>query len=173
MWSKRGPKEAIRGHFKKRGEKVNLLEDLKASEAPGRRGGDCLYAQAIYSNFDEIVKLKADGFTLMTICKFLEKKGALPKDSDPHSFRRAFRREGTRRLRVTSKEVNVNDTTKKDMKVKENIPKIESSDVSVKQKSEASVIPAKPRNSKPKPSINPDYTFDMAQIDPDDLPDLQ
>ena len=152
---------------------MNLLEDLKASEAPGRHGGDCLYAQAIYNNFDEIVKLKADGFTLMTICKFLEKKGALPKDSDPHSFRRAFRREAIRRQRVTSKEVNVNDTTKKDMKPKESISRRETSDTSVKKKSEASVIPAKPKNSKPKPSINPDYTFDMAKIDPDDLPDLQ
>ena len=148
---------------------MRLSEEIRATEMPGKRGGDFFYAQAIYGYFDEIEKLRAEGFTLTTICKFLEKKGMLPTDSDPRSFRRAFRRESVRRQRSTSMEVKV----QKRMKVKETISKREFLDVSMKPKQEIAVTPAKPKKSSSGPQINPDNTFKIAPIDPDDLPDMQ
>ena len=147
---------------------MNLLEDIRATEMPGKRGGEFSYARAIYAYFDEIRKLKAEGFTLTTICNFLEKKGVLPTDSDPRSFRRAFRREAVRRQKTILKEENINDTAKKGIKVKANIPKGEGA----KQKPEVPVIPVKPKNNRAGPQINPDNTFNITPVDPDDLPDI-
>ena len=147
---------------------MNFLEDIRATEMPGKRGGEFSYARAIYAYFDEIKKLKAEGFTLTTICNFLEKKGALPTDSDPRSFRRAFRREAVRRQKTILKEENINDTAKKGIKAKANIPK----DEGAKQKPEVPVIPVKPKNKRSGPQINPDNTFNITPVDPDDLPDI-
>jgi DNA-binding transcriptional MerR regulator len=68
------------------------LEELRETETPGRRGGEFIYARAVYAYFREIEELKAEGFTLATICRFLEKREILPAGSDPRSFCRAFRR---------------------------------------------------------------------------------
>ena len=152
---------------------MNLLEEIKETEIPGKGGGGFFYAQVVYGHFDAIEKLKVEGFTLTTICRFLEKKGALPPNADPHSFRRAFRREIARRQRVISKEVKVNDTAKKRMESKENISKHEILEASMKQNLEAPIITTKPKNSKARPQINPDNTFRIAPIDPDDLPDIR
>jgi 2-keto-4-pentenoate hydratase/2-oxohepta-3-ene-1,7-dioic acid hydratase in catechol pathway len=152
---------------------VSFLEDIREEEVPGKRGGDFFYAQVMYSHFDEIEKLKAEGFTLTIICKFLEKKGALPTNSDLHSFRRAFRREAARRQRVNSKEVNVNDTAKKGIKTGENVSKHEASVVNVRQRPEVPFIPVKPKNNSSRPEINPDNTFTIKPINPDDLPDVE
>jgi DNA-binding transcriptional MerR regulator len=123
----RGQKEDEKGPFYGKageaGEKVSLFEDIRATEMPGKRGGEYLYAQAIFAYFNEIEKLKAEGFTMATICKFLEKKEVLPNNSDPYSFRRAFRREVVRRERAISQEVNINDNVKKGMKIKGNTSK--------------------------------------------------
>ena len=145
---------------------MRLLDDIRATETPGKRGGEFFYAQVIYGYFDEIEKLKAEGFTMTTICKFLEKKGALPTNSDPRSFRRGFRREAARRQRTTSREVNVSGTAKKGIK-----PRI--SEASVKQRAEIPVIPTKAKNDRSGLQVNPDNTFTIAPIDPDDLPDMQ
>ena len=151
---------------------MRLLEDIRATETPGKRGGEFFYAQMIYGYFDEIEKLKGEGFTLTTICKFLEKKGALPEKSDPRSFRRAFRREAARRQRAISKEVKVNDTAKKEVKGGENIPRRDVSEAGVKQKPEIPFTPAKSKSSRGRLQINPDNTFNITPIDPDDLPDI-
>jgi DNA-binding transcriptional MerR regulator len=168
----KAPKEDEKGHFRKRGERVNLLDEIRATEMPGKRGGDFFYAQAIYAYFSEIEALQAEGFTLATICKFLEKKDVLPKDSDPYSFRRAFSREAIRRKRATPKEVNINDTAKKGINTKANASKGNVSEIRSKHRPDASVIPVKPKNNRTGPLINPDNTFTITPVDPDDLPDI-
>jgi hypothetical protein len=168
-WSKNGRKVVI---SRKEGGKVSLLGEIRKTEAPGRRGCEFVYAQVIYGCFGEIEKLKAEGFTLTAICKYLERKEVLPADSDPRSFCRAFRREAARRKQTTLKERNISDTTKKTLKSKENAPKREISETSAQQRSEASFTPAKPKSGKSGVQINPDNTFNIAPIDPDDLPDI-
>jgi hypothetical protein len=167
--SKNGRKMAI---SRKEGEKVSLLDGIRETETPGKRGGEFFYAQAIYGCFDEIEELKAEGFTLTTICKYLERKEVLPTGSDPRSFCRAFRREAARRKQAVPKERDISDTTKKALKSKENAPKREISGTSAQQRPEASFTPAKPKSGKPGVQINPDNTFKIAPIDPDDLPDV-
>ena len=146
---------------------MSLLDDIRTTETPGKRGGEFSYAQAIYTYFDEIEKLIAEGFTLTTICKFLEKKEILPINASPYSFRRAFRREAVRRKRAILKEGNAHATPKKGMKPKENAPKHEPSRVSVNE------VKREPKSNKAGPHINPDNTFRIAPVDPDDLPDMQ
>jgi hypothetical protein len=170
-WSKNGRKGAI---SRKEGEKVGLLEEIREMETPGKRGGEFVYAQAVYGCFSEIEKLKAEGFTLTTICRFLERKEILPAGSDPRSFCRAFRRrrEADRRKQAILKEGNISGTEKETTKPKENAPKREISGTNAKQEPEASFAPARPKNRKPGLQINPDNTFRIAPIDPDDLPDV-
>ena len=151
---------------------MNLLEEIRLTETPGKRGGEFFYAQVVYAHFSEIEKLKTEGFTLATIYKFLEKKEVLPIDSDTHSFRRAFRREIARRQRVVLKEENANSKTKKTINTRENISKQELSRISEKQEPEVSFTPVKARSGRPGLQVNPDNTFRMKPIDPDDLPDI-
>ena len=154
---------------------MSLFDDIKATETPGKSGEEFFYAQAIYGCFSDIERLKAEGFTLTTICKFLEKKGVLPTGSDPRSFRQAFRRESDRRKQVILKEESVYGTSTKGMKLKETASKHELSGASAnktKQESGNPVISVKLQNSKIGPQTNPDNTFKIAPIDPDDLPDI-
>jgi len=177
MRSIKDPKDNDKKPFlMKEGERVSLLDDIKLTETPGKHGGEFSYAQAIYAYFDEIEKLKSEGFTLATICKFLEKKEVLPINANPYSLRRAFRRELNRRKQAVSKEESVHDTAKKDMKLKRNAPQREPSRASateIKQEAENMTISVKPKNSKAGPQVNPDNTFKIAPVDPDDLPDVQ
>jgi DNA-binding transcriptional MerR regulator len=179
MWSVNGQEMAVKWPIhKKEGEKVSLLEGIRETETPGKRGSEFVYAQAVYGCFGEIEELKAEGFTLATICKYLESKGVLPAGSDPRSFCRAFRRrrEAARREQATlkerNKEMNISDTTKKTVTSKENTSKREISEASVRQEPKVSFVPAKPKSGKPGLQINPDNTFNIAPIDPDDLPDI-
>jgi hypothetical protein len=172
MWSISGQIFAVKWPLlKKEGGKVGLLDEIRAMENPGKRGGEFVYAQVIYACFSEIQKLKAEGFTLTTICKFLERKGTLPAGSDPRSFCRAFRRENIRRKQVASKEGNIRHTAKEIVKTKENALKHEISGTSAKQEPEIPFVPAKPKMN-PGVQMNPDNTFKIAPIDPDDLPDI-
>ncbi len=150
---------------------MGILDDIRAFEMPGKRGGDFCYAQAIYGNFSEIEKLKAEGFSLTTVCKFLEKKGALPPGADPRSFRRAFRREIARRRRAAPKEVLVRE--RKSANSKENIPKRENAGTGTIPDREAPVIPTKRKNNLTGRQVNPDGTFMIAPVDLDDLPDFR
>lgn len=151
---------------------MSLLEEIRETEIPGKRGGEFVYAQAVYGCFSEIEKLKAEGFTLTTICRFLEKKEMLPAGSDPRSFCRAFRRrrEALRRKQAALKEGNIGGATKRTMKPKENSPKGEISETSAKQEPEVSFAPVKPKSRKPGLQINPDNTFEITPLDPEDLP---
>ena len=151
---------------------MNLLEEIRTTETPGKRGGEFLYAQAVYSCFSDIEILKAEGFTLATICKYLEKREILPKNSDPHSFCRAFRREIKRRQRAELKEVNTDDTTKRNINTEENFQKRDVSKISEQKKPEIPFIPARAKNGKAGLHVNPDNTFKMPPKDLDDMPDI-
>lgn len=136
---------------------MNLLEEIRATEIPGKRGGDFFYARVVHSYFDEIEKLKSEGFSLATICNFLEKKGVLPPDSDPYSFRRAFRRKLARKSKISKEE---------GIKPKEKVPKHEPKIPVV------STQPTQSKNVRAGTQINPDNTFNITPVDPDDLPDI-
>ena len=109
---------------------------------------------------------------MTTICKFLEKKEILPINSAPHSFRRAFRREIARRKQTLLKEENINNTTKKIIKTGDNISKHKVSRKNEKQELEIPITPAKTKSGKTGLQINPDNTFRIMPVDPDDLPDI-
>jgi DNA-binding transcriptional MerR regulator len=155
--------------FAKEGGRVGLLEDIRKTEKPGRSGRAFFYAQAIYAHFKEIEELKAEGFTLATIRKFLESKGVLPAGSDTRSFCRAFRREAARRKQVELKEVNADEVRKNGSKGRD-APKREVQAAGVKQGSGVPSIPTKAHKGKAGVQINPDNTFTISPVDPEDLP---
>jgi DNA-binding transcriptional MerR regulator len=152
------------------GKLPGVLAGIRETELPGRKGGVFHYARTVYACFAEIQSLTAEGFTLSTICKFLERKGVLPPEADIRSFCRAYRREKTRRER---------SVRQKKAKVKE---------VSVKNDSAAKLMEATgakrepamtdkqtPHPVKPKGGLrlNPDNTFKIEPINPDDLPNFE
>jgi hypothetical protein len=148
----------------------DMLADIRETELPGRRGGASHYAGAVRACFAEIQGLIGEGFTLFTICKYLEKKGVLPPGADARSFCRAFGRERSRRERPTKwkkakiKEKSVkNDNTAKMMDA-------------TAAKQEPGLSPQQcqsPIKSGARLQINPDNTFKIEPIDLDDLPDFE
>jgi hypothetical protein len=146
-----------------------MLADIRETELPGRRGSVFHYARTVYACFADIQNLIAEGFTLSTICKFLEKKGALPPEADIRSFYRAFNREKARRVRSAKrKKTNVKEVSAKN----DNTMKL-TEITGAKHETEAPVMkkqsPIEPRRV---PKINPDTTFKIEPVDLEGMPDF-
>lgn len=151
--------------------KPNLLADIRAEESPGRRSYTFFYAQAICIHFIEVQELRAEGFSMATICRFLEKKGALPVGADPHSFCRAYSREDVRRKRAT-KYKEQERTNGRSEKKNEAAGIAAISGDERKPSLPTSPLPGASK-SKTGVQINPDNTFRIEPIDPDDLPEIE
>jgi hypothetical protein len=147
-----------------------MLADIRETELPGRRGGTSHYARTVRACFEEIQCLIAEGFTMFTICKFLEKRDALPPGADTRSFCRAYNRERLRRERsakpkrtrakeASAKNENAAKPAVASEREKEPCPPSQQYQTSVK-----------PRDGL---RVNPDNTFVIQPIDPDDLPDYE
>jgi hypothetical protein len=148
----------------------NALADIRKTEQPGRRGGAFCYAGTVYACFAEIQTLVSEGFTLTTICKYLEKKKILPVGSDTRSFCRAYRRECSRRERPTrQKKTKVREVSVKNdnaTKLTETTESKQEPDMTGKQ----TPPPVEPRGGL---RLNPDNTFKIEPLGPDDLPDFE
>jgi hypothetical protein len=153
------------------GNLKSILEEVRKTETPGKRGVFA-YAGAIYRYFEDIRELKAEGFSLVTICKFLAEKGILPINYDTHSFRRAFQREAARRRRVENSKGGVRRAAIKNVSTG-NAAKREIPAIGAEQEPRDSSIPPEPLAGKAGVQINPDNTFTIRPIDPDDLPDIK
>ena len=148
----------------------DMLADIRETESPGRRGGVSHYAGTVYACFAEIQNLTAEGFTLSTICRFLEKKGILPAGADARSFCRAFRREKTRRERITKRK----GKNAKEALVK-NGHAVKSTEASnAKQETGmAAMQTQQPVKHNGGFQVNPDNTFEIKPIDFDGLPNFE
>lgn len=142
------------------------LADIRETEYPGRNG-DFPYARLVSACFEEIAELKDEGFSMATIRRFLEKKGALAPGSDPRSFCRAFRREFARRMRRAKS---------KGMRDKAANVRSVASDRPVPAETKTKVVheSAKPNSRKPARGlqVNSDNTFTIRPIDENDLPEI-
>jgi hypothetical protein len=147
-----------------------ILADIRDTELPGRKGGVFHYARTAYAYFEDIQNLIAEGFTLSTICKYLEKKGVLPLGADIRSFCRAFNREKARRERSAKrKKANVKEVSAKN----DNSAKL-TEVTGAKRETGAPVIKIQPTvDPRCGPRINPDNTFRIEPVDPYDLPDFE
>jgi hypothetical protein len=147
-----------------------ILAGIRETESPGRSGGGFSYARTVYACFAEIQNLTAEGFTLATICKFLETKGALPRGADRRSFCRAFRKERARRERpVKRKKSSVKEASVKDddaARLTETSGDTREMEVPVMKKQS-------PIEHGSGPRINPDNTFRIEPVDIEDLPDFE
>lgn len=150
-------------------KRLDILADIRKTASPGRRGGNSPYAQAMYDYYAEIVELQSEGFTMATICKYLESKSALPNGADEHSFRRAFRREADRRKRTRKHK----ETRRKD--APETKMPTNTTSASAAPAIKANLFPQVTAPIKPVAGlrVNPDNTFAIRPIDPDDLPDIE
>jgi hypothetical protein len=81
----------------RKAEAISIVEDVLKTETPGRRGAKYIFAGIVYRYFNEIQSLHTDGFTLASVCKVFERRGELPENSDPCGFRKAYRKELSRR----------------------------------------------------------------------------
>jgi hypothetical protein len=155
------------GEIDKIGKFSGILDDIRETESPGRRGGEFPYARAVYACFSEIQGLMAEGFTLATICKFLEKKVALPASADTHSFCRAFRRELARRERAKPKErkVKAGEANKNSVAKSATAPSARREPDNLPPQTPA------PVNPRSRLQVNPDNTFVIRPIDRSLLPD--
>jgi hypothetical protein len=143
----------------------SALADIRETEQPGRRGGAFCYARAVYACFTEIQGLVSEGFTLATICRFLEKKGVLPVGADTRGFCGAYRRENSRRERSARPKKTKAKEVKNDGAAKLNgtTGTEREPDTPAKQ----TIPPVKPRGGV---LVNPDNTFEIRLINRDLLP---
>ena len=78
-------------------KRISLVQRVRETETPGKYGAAFCYSKAVYAAFGEILALREEGFSMVAICKVMKSDGLLPKNANPYSFRRAFKREFTRR----------------------------------------------------------------------------
>jgi hypothetical protein len=77
-----------------------LLKDAVISvrkRAPIRRRNDISYALVVKTGYEEILKLREDGYSYDVICEVFAENGFFPNGANPKSFRSAFLRETNRR----------------------------------------------------------------------------
>ena len=147
-----------------------VLADIRQTELPGRKGSVFHYARTVYACFADVQNLIAEGFTLATICKYLEKKGALPSGADTRSFCRAYRREKIRRERS----VRQKKTTVKEVSVKnDNVAKLTEATGAKREPAMTDKHTQPPVEPKDGLRLNSDNTFKIEPIDFDDLPDFK
>jgi hypothetical protein len=74
------------------------VEWIRGARAPGySTNPEAPYAALARSAFDEIVELRAEGFSTETLCAGFAANGLLPVNAKPNSLRAAFTRERKRR----------------------------------------------------------------------------
>jgi DNA-binding transcriptional MerR regulator len=148
---------------------TTVREETRKNHAPGR-AGEFPYARAAYSYFDEILELRADGFSLATVRKVLEARGVLPEGADRRSFCRAVRHESARRARAEM-------SRRKGAASGEEPRNEEARGYAAGRERTAPPGAAVAYPDGPESGaglrINPDNTFTIKPIDPDDLPDNQ
>ena len=150
-------------------KRLDILADIRKTESPGRKNGAFLYAKAIYGYYVEIQELSDEGFTLATICSYFQKKGILPDEADVHSFRRAFRREVARRKKATK----TKEARKKNITEKKELTQKTPAAPNVVPKADTEVRPIASAKCTQCLKVNPDNTFEIRPVDPDDLPDIE
>jgi hypothetical protein len=77
-----------------------LLKDAVISvrkRAPIRRRDDVSYALVVKIGYEEILRLREDGYSYDVICEVFAENGLFPNGANPKSLRSAFLRETNRR----------------------------------------------------------------------------
>lgn len=159
------------GLSNKNEERLNILVDIREMESPGRRGCVSPYAQVIYGYYTEIQELLDDGFTMATVCSYFEKKGVLPDNADKHSFRRALRRETARRKKARKPKNLGNKNASEQKEIATTLTK-EPEAFTPRVTSDLRELQRVQGKSAKGLEVNPDNTFAIRPIDPDDLPDF-
>jgi hypothetical protein len=149
----------------------DILADIRETELPGGRGVASHYARTVYSCFAEIQCLIAEGFTLSTICKYLEKKEVLPPGADNRSFCRAFSRERSRRERFVKQRKK--GKIKEESANNDNAAKMMDINAAKQEPGMAGKQTLPVTEPKVGLRLNSDNTFKIEQIDLSYLPDFE
>jgi hypothetical protein len=160
-------------------EKVKrAVEWVKARASPGIRDPDRKYAETAYAAFDEINALREERNGLALIAEGFAAVGMLPQDPDPSALGRALKREEARRERIkTRKQVsNASGTAEINLGANPSGGGAAESPAILKRLQcredvEIMKIPTAPVSEGLQ--LNPDNTFVIRPIDPNDLPDIR
>lgn len=91
-----------------------LLKDAVVSvrkRAPVKRRNDVSYALVVKTGYDEILRLREDGYSYDIICEVFAENGLFPNGANPKSLRSAFFRETNRREKKLKAEITKNQGT--------------------------------------------------------------
>jgi hypothetical protein len=77
-------------------ESIERAGRVLFDETPLKRKETQTYSKMMKNHFGKIAEFHERGYSFAQICAACEQTGLLPKSSDPHCFRQAFRRERTR-----------------------------------------------------------------------------
>jgi hypothetical protein len=79
-----------------RGLLKNAVTSVR-KRAPVKRHNDVSYALVVKTGYEEILKLREDGYSYDVICEVFAENGLFPNGANPKTFRSAFLRETVRR----------------------------------------------------------------------------
>ena len=164
-------------------EIMRAVEHIRARASPVRNNILFSYARTAHTSFEEVEALRLEGYSFITISQEFAVRGLLPQDADPYSFSRAFRREAAKRQRLYGSKDAKKETQSAGNDTRETVAKPAKNDskpdVKQPQRQEKSNdFPASPATVKEKKSfraglqVNPDNTFVIRPIDPNDLPEI-
>jgi hypothetical protein len=146
---------------------LNEAFDAVRKRVAIKRRKNVSYSLIARVGYEKIQKLKKDGFSYDIICEVFVENRLLPDSANPKSLCVAFLREKKRRERKAMSAPNDQDT-------KENRPGVQAK--FPQRATLSSGVPAKPQvvamtaTGRTGVEINPDNTFKIRPIDPEDLP---
>jgi hypothetical protein len=159
-----------------RTEKVKrAVEWIKVRVSPDNGNSRRQYAETVHSAFDEIKALRAERIGLSVIAKGFESEGMLPKNPDPNTLGRALKRE--ERRRAARQASNYGNAAKKGPDIRKPFVR-EAAQIDTKREpfparsEDGKEIQIRTVSGKAGLQINPDNTFSIRPIDPDDLPEI-
>ena len=162
-------------------EKVKrAVEWIKARVSPSNGNSRRKYAETVHAAFDEIKALREERVGLSMIAKGFESEGMLPRNPDPNALGRALKRE--ERRRTARQASNTGNEMKSELDTAKRLPRESAQMVTKREPFSAGLgngkenqiraVSGKTSLHKTGLQINPDNTFTIRPIDPDDLPEI-
>jgi hypothetical protein len=157
-------------------EKVKrAVEWIKARVSTDNGNSRRQYAGTVHSAFDEIKALREERIGLSVIAKGFESEGMLPPNPDPNALGRALKRE--ERRRAARQASNCGNAAEKGSNIRKPFVR-ESAQIDTRRElfsaasEDGKEIQIRAASGKAGLQINPDNTFTIRPIDPDDLPEI-
>lgn len=147
-----------------------VMEILREETPLGRHAN--IYIALVRERFDTIRLMREKKFNFVQICRAFVNARLLPEDADARYLRQAFKRELGKREKKGSSAALINANLKQIPRQLAAKPEKSAHIRKMEEIQPVSTVPNDRKYVRPGLQVNPDNTFVIRPIDPDDLPDI-